>query len=139
MRRIALALFFLLLGQSAALADLIVCNRTDARVGVAIGYRDTTRQVEDPWITEGWWNLDAETCKPLLKGPLNARYYYVYGFNYLTGSEWTDRFDMCTKAESFLIEGRANCSTRGFETRGFMEVDTQDETRWVIELTNPAD
>ena len=122
---------------ASAHADLIVCNRTDAKVGVAIGYKNLETTAQDAWITEGWWNLAADSCKPLLKGPLNARYYYVYGFNYLTGAEWTDVFDMCTKPESFLIEGREECAARNLETRGFMEIDTQNETRWVVELTKP--
>lgn len=137
MPRLVLSLVFLALMAPIAHADLIVCNRTDARVGVAIGYRDTNSTAPDPWVTEGWWNLTPDTCRPLMRGPLNARYYYVYGFNYMTGSEWTDRFEMCTQADSFTIRGRENCATRGMETRGFMEVDTLEETRWVIELSNP--
>lgn len=136
-RPFVLSLFFLVWFCGPALADLIVCNRTEARIGVAIGYRDQESQAADPWVTEGWWNLAADSCKPLLKGPLNARYYYVYGFNYLSGAEWTDRFEMCTQPESFTIRGRENCISRGYEARGFMEVDTKDETRWVIELADP--
>lgn len=122
---------------SPAFADLIVCNRTDAKVGVAIGYKNQDAQKADGWVTEGWWNLGANSCKPLIKGELNARFYYVYGFNYLSGAEWTDVFDMCTKTESFLIEGRENCAARGLETKGFMEIDTLTETRWVVELNLP--
>ncbi|WP_374333643.1 DUF1036 domain-containing protein, partial [Aestuariivirga sp.] len=31
-------------------ADLKLCNKTESRVGVALGYKD-----KEGWATEGWW------------------------------------------------------------------------------------
>src|SRR5262245_44576788 len=52
------------LTKSAA-ADFRLCNNTQSRVGVAIGYKDA-----DGWTTEGWWNLSSRTCENILKGNL---------------------------------------------------------------------
>src|SRR5437870_12491461 len=53
--------------------DLKLCNTTASRVGVAIGYQDSTG-----WTTEGWWNISAQTCETLYKGTLSSRFYYVH-------------------------------------------------------------
>ena len=67
----------------AAHADLKLCNSTDSRIGIAIGYKDT-----DGWTTEGWWNVASHSCETLLKGNLIARYYYVHAVDYDRGGEW---------------------------------------------------
>jgi uncharacterized membrane protein len=56
--------------STAAQADFRVCNKTQSRVGVAIGYKDN-----DLWSTEGWWNVAANSCETLIRGPLVARLY----------------------------------------------------------------
>ena len=53
-----------------AKADLQLCNLTPSRVGVALGYAD-----QQGWASEGWWNIAANQCETLLKGPLIARWY----------------------------------------------------------------
>ncbi|PPC87989.1 MAG: hypothetical protein CTY39_01500, partial [Hyphomicrobium sp.] len=55
----------LTLNAGQALADLKLCNSTTSRVGVAIGYQDTTG-----WTTEGWWNVSSRSCETLLRGTL---------------------------------------------------------------------
>ena len=69
----SLALAALLFAADAALADFRICNRTESRVGVALGYKDG-----EHWTTEGWWNLPPNTCETLVRGTLIARYYYLY-------------------------------------------------------------
>jgi len=64
-------------------ADLKLCNNTVSRVGVALGYKDTKG-----WASEGWWNLEANSCETLLEGPLIARYYYIYAVDYDLGGSW---------------------------------------------------
>ena len=63
-----------------AAADLKLCNMTASRVGVAIGYKD-----DKGWVSEGWWNVAAQTCEVLLKGSLVARYYYIHALDYDRG------------------------------------------------------
>ena len=82
------------LSASLAHADLKLCNTTSSRVGVAIGYQDTTG-----WATEGWWNIAAQTCETLLKGALPSRYFYVHAIDYDRGGEWGGKNDMCTDGE----------------------------------------
>src|SRR5438046_2446112 len=75
-----------------ATADFRICNNTSSRVGIAIGYKDA-----EQWSTEGWWNLSARNCETILRGPLVARYYYVYGVDYDRSGEWAGRAFMCTR------------------------------------------
>ena len=56
-----------------ARADFRVCNGTQSLVGGAIGYRTA-----EGWVTEGWWQIPANSCATLIEGPLQSRYYYLY-------------------------------------------------------------
>jgi uncharacterized membrane protein len=83
----------LILGMAGpALADFRLCNNTGSRVGVAVGYRD-----KEGWLSEGWWNVSARSCETIIKGPLAARYYYVYAIDYDQGGEWSGKSFMCTR------------------------------------------
>jgi uncharacterized membrane protein len=113
-----------------AMADFRVCNNTSSRVGIALGLRD-----QEGWATEGWWNLPARSCETLLRGPLVARFYYIYAVDYDRGGEWTGRAFMCTRDREFTIRGVENCLARGFERTGFFEVDTQAQKSWTVQLT----
>jgi uncharacterized membrane protein len=134
-RRLLLAL---LVPATAALAtparaDLRLCNMTASRVGISLGYRDA-----QGWVTEGWWNLNARACETLLKGPLAARFYYVYAIDYDHGGEWTGRSYMCTRDREFTIRGVEDCLARGFDRSGFFEIDTGEQKSWTIQLTETS-
>jgi uncharacterized membrane protein len=117
---------------SPARADLRLCNMTTSRVGIAIGYRDP-----QGWVTEGWWNLNARGCETLLKGPLSARFFYIYAVDYDRGGEWSGRSFMCTRDREFTIRGVEDCFARGFDRSGFFEVDTGEQKSWTIQLMDP--
>lgn len=117
-----------------AAADLKLCNMTASRVGVAIGYKD-----DKGWVSEGWWNVAAQTCEVLLKGSLVARYYYIHALDYDRGGEWGGKAYMCTDDKSFTIRGVDNCQTRNYKRSGFFEVDTTEEKDWVVRLTDPGE
>jgi uncharacterized membrane protein len=117
---------------SAARADLRLCNMTTSRVGIALGYRDP-----QGWVTEGWWNLTARGCETLLKGPLSARFFYIYAVDYDRGGEWSGRSFMCTRDREFTIRGVEDCFARGFDRSGFFEVDTGEQKSWTIQLMDP--
>ena len=102
-------------------------------VGVAVGYKDG-----ESWVTEGWWNVGAASCETLLKGPLVARYYYVYALDYDKGGEWSGDAFMCTREREFTIRGVEDCLARGFDRSGFFEVDTGEQKTWTIQLTDPS-
>jgi uncharacterized membrane protein len=119
------------MAATPALADLRLCNMTPSRVGVALGYRD-----QQGWVTEGWWNLNARGCETILRGPLAARFYYVYAVDYDRGGEWSGRSLMCTRDREFTIRGVEDCLARGFDRSGFFEVDTGEQKSWTIQLTD---
>ena len=110
-----------------------VCNETSSTIGVALGY--DSRQ---GWISEGWWNLPANTCETLRSGTLVSRYYYVYAIDYDRGGEWKGRHYMCTHARIFTIRGFEDCAQRGLETTGFFEVDTAGQASWTVQLTEDS-
>jgi uncharacterized membrane protein len=118
------------LSGGAAHADLKLCNKTESRVGVALGYKD-----KDGWASEGWWNIGPNNCEALLKGDLIARYYYIYAVDYDKGGSWGGKAMMCTRDKIFTIRGIESCQERGFQKTGFFEVDTGEETDWTISLS----
>lgn len=115
-----------------AAADLRVCNSTPSRVGVAVGYKDGRS-----WTSEGWWNVGAENCEVLIRGPLAARYYYVYAIDYDQGGEWSGEAHMCTQDKAFTIRGHERCEERGYYRNGFIEVDTGEQPSWTVQLIEP--
>ena len=144
-RRTALALGAILVLATTALparADLRMCNMTENRVGVALGYKD-----KDGWATEGWWTVnsygpndgntpvDLKKCLTLLKGDLIARYYYVFAVDYDKGGSWGGKAMMCTRDKVFTIRGIEDCAGRGYQKTGFFEVDTAEEADWTVSLS----
>ncbi len=123
----------LLLSAAPARADFRVCNNTASRASVALAYTDGAA-----WVSEGWWNLKANSCETLLGGALAAQFYYVYGIDE-SGGEWKGRAFMCTRDREFRIDGRQECFVRGFDRTGFFEIDTgKDAKDWTVQLTDPG-
>lgn len=121
---------------STAQADLRLCNKTGSRVGVAIGYKPA--DADSTWMTEGWWNIEADACETLLAGTLSSRYYYIYAIDYDNHGVWGGRAFMCTRDKEFTIKGVSECIARGFQKTGFFEVDTGKQAGWTVQLTEPA-
>jgi uncharacterized membrane protein len=119
---------------SPAAADFRLCNNTGSRVGIALGYKEN-----EGWTTEGWWNLSARSCETLLRGPLVARYYYIYAIDYDRGGEWSGQAFMCSRDKEFTIRGTDNCLARGFDRTGFFEVDTGEQRAWTVQLTESSE
>jgi uncharacterized membrane protein len=117
-----------------AAADFRLCNNTNSRIGVAIGYKDN-----EGWATEGWWNLPARNCDTLLRGTLAARFYYIYAVDYDHGGEWSGQAFMCTREKEFTIRGTGDCLARGFDRTGFFEVDTGEQQTWTVQLTEAGE
>lgn len=127
---LALTVAAIALSPGEARADLRLCNKTNGNIGVAIGYKSA-----DSWVTEGWWNVDANGCEVVVDGPLSSRYYYVYAIDYDNGGEWGGQAFMCTREKEFTISGIEDCVARGFERTGFFEVDTGEQRNWTVQLT----
>ena len=133
LRKIALAAGALMMMGAMSLpakADLKLCNKTMSRVAVALGYKDN-----QGWITEGWWTIESQKCDTLLKGPLIARYYYIYALDYTEGGSWGGNSVMCTRKKVFTIRGIEDCEARGYDKTGFFEVDTKENVDHTVSLS----
>lgn len=133
------AMLFVLAGSALvaappARADFRVCNATPDLVGVAIGYR-----ARAGWITEGWWAIEGSTCKTLIEGPLESRYYYLYAEDGVRGGRWDGPISMCIAELQFKITGVNDCYARGFQKAGFREYDTGNQTNWMVQLVDEPD
>jgi uncharacterized membrane protein len=122
-----------LIGSHPARADLKLCNFTESRVGVSVGYKDTKG-----WLTEGWWNVLSRACVTLINGELKGRFYYLHGIDYDRGGEWAGKTPMCVDDKTFTIRDVRNCAARGHKELGFYEVDTGDAKDYTIRLVDPA-
>ena len=116
-----------------AAAGLQLCNFTESRVGITVGYKDAKG-----WVTEGWWNVLARDCVTLIPGELAGRFYYVHAIDYDRGGEWAGKTQMCVDDKTFTIRDVRNCVSRGHKEMGFYEVDTGDAKDYTIRLIDPA-
>lgn len=129
--RLVLALLVLLAAAAPAGAALGVCNKGSRAIKVAVGRFDGTR-----WSSEGWWRVPAKTCATLVPGKLDARYYYMYASDGASGS-WSGGKTFCVGADDrFSIPGRGSCSARGFDRRGFFEIDTGNRLDFTQSLSD---
>jgi uncharacterized membrane protein len=98
---------------------------------VAIGYR-----AQAGWVSEGWWHIEASSCKTLIEGPLSSRYYYLYAEDAERGGRWEGPISMCVADREFRIAGTSDCFARGFQRAGFQEYDTREQASWMIQFTD---
>ena len=126
-----------LLWSAPAQADLKLCNATTSRVGIAIGYQDPKAAGDAKFATEGWWNIGAQACETLIRGPVPGRFIYVHAVDYDRSGEWTGTHIMCTADRTFAIKDVKDCPKRGYKSTGFYEVDTGDAKEWTIRLAEP--
>lgn len=124
--------FLLLLGWTGtALANLSLCNRANHPARIALGRFNGT-----DWMSEGWWIVDAGKCQSLISGALKARYYYLYTSDGSSGS-WPGSHGFCVGAgKNFQVYGRENCAKRGFDTRSFYEIDTQQKPDYTTYISD---
>ena len=88
------------------------------------------------WSSEGWWTIQPKACAGLLTGPLQGRYYYLYATDGAAGT-WEGKTHFCVAPNArFKAAGRGNCAKRGFDRRGFFEVDTGKKPDWTQSLSN---
>ncbi len=112
-------------------AALSVCNKSERHVKVALG-RFNGRD----WSSEGWWSVAPKSCSKLIAGPLDARYYYLYATDGAAGT-WDGGKSFCTApAGTFTVVGRGECASRGYDRRGFFEVDTGEKPDWTQSLSD---
>lgn len=129
--RLLLAALALLLMAAPAEAGLRVCNKTAHAARLALGRFNGTQ-----WMSEGWWTIEAGKCAAVITTPLDARFYYLYASDGGPGS-WDGNRGFCVASDDrFRIDGRADCAGRGFERKGFFEVDTGQKTDYTQLLSD---
>lgn len=114
-----------------AKAEFRVCNGTQSLVGGTIGYR-----TEEGWVTEGWWQIPANSCATLIEGQLRSRYYYLYAEDAGGGGRWAGDVNMCVADNEFRIVGVQDCFARGYQRVGFKEYDTGRQGSWMVQLSD---
>ncbi len=115
-----------------AFADLRVCNQIGKPISIAFGYRTA-----QGWQSEGWWVAAPDSCVTVFQGDLDARFYYLFAADDISGGTWDGSVFMCTRDETFTIFGVEDCLARGYERTGFFEIDTENQTDWTLQLTEP--
>jgi uncharacterized membrane protein len=121
----------ILLVTAPAQAGFTVCNKADVAAKVAFGHFDGKS-----WVSQGWWTIQPQKCETLLSRPLDARYYYLYGTDGGSGT-WNGGTYFCTATQDrFTISGRGDCAARGFDRKGFFEIDTGNKPDWTQSLTD---
>ncbi len=125
-----LGLGLAVLATLPAEAALKLCNKTESKVGIAIGYKD-----KDGWASEGWWTAKPNDCLVLVKTPLIARYYYIYAVDYDKGGTWGGKSQLCIREKIFTIRGYETCTDRGYQKANFFEVDTGEQEDWTVSLS----
>ena len=117
-------------------ADYRFCNHTSYVLSSSISF-----EKGDEWKSQGWYRLLPGSCRPILRGKIKNDTYYVFaqsvdehagGRKYFSGSE---RF--CTVPGDFLITGRANCASRGFDSNDFTRVDVKIGKTWSTTFMEP--
>ena len=112
-----------------AFADFEICNETASKAFASIGYKDG-----DDWVSEGWWTIQSGDCSIPVVGDLENRYYYIRAESE-TGN-WTGDYSFCYINDEYTIRGDENCTSRGYNTGGFFEVDTGNALDWTQNLTD---
>ncbi|MFC0238848.1 DUF1036 domain-containing protein [Rhodopseudomonas telluris] len=113
-------LFALLVGTTAAHADLKLCNRMSYVIEAAIGIDDKTSTA-----TRGWFKIDPAQCRVVLQGALSAdrlmlhaRALALYGASPIP-QNGTDR--LCVATENFVIAAARQCRS-GQTLAAFTEI-----------------
>ncbi|MDJ0820395.1 MAG: DUF1036 domain-containing protein [Paracoccaceae bacterium] len=115
-------------GQAAAQLD--ICNGTELRQSVSIGYEAP----EGGWVSEGWWILEPGDCKTVMRRELARRYFYYRAT--VNGGGFDGPFSFCTQPEPYTIKGDADCEARGYRTERFRKIDTNNADPFTLTLVD---
>jgi uncharacterized membrane protein len=130
--RLAPVLVPLLCFGGPAFAGLTICNESDIRATVAIGYKG-----DKGWTSEGWWGVEPGDCREVVKGDLPKRYYY-WRATTKKGPFPEGKYRFCTQSDAFTIVGDENCGDRGYASELFNEEDIGDALSHTV-ILRPGD
>ncbi|MGC6534647.1 MAG: DUF1036 domain-containing protein [Parvibaculales bacterium] len=125
--------------DEAGRRGLSLCNQSAFLVWAASGMlRD------DRFESRGWTRVPAGACAQLINQNLNDRYYFYYaeavdekGRPVMEAGRqkvWSGDIGLCTKSTRFVITGDNDCQARGFDRRGFAQIDTGSARQWKVNL-----
>lgn len=129
LRIVPIFLLMTLFACKTAQAEFKVCNKSDTSIGVAIAYHS-----QNHWVSQGWWQIQKNTCQILITAPLENRFYYLYAEDQNNQRKWQGDIEFCISNKQFLNTDQQNCVASGFELAGFAEYDTGDYSSWTVEL-----
>lgn len=130
MQFVRFALFMGVLGLSLfwprqAMAAFLFCNETKSVIEAAFGHRD-----DGVWTSEGWWQIQPGQCARVYGKPLTQRFYFFYARALTLKAKdgagpmiWSGKYAFCADNKAFKAQGDSNCEARGFQMKGFQEVD----------------
>jgi len=130
-RRTLLAAAVALAALAPASAALRVCNKTKALINIAVGVN-----VGVDFSTEGWWTVTPGSCATPIKGPLTARYVYLYATDIDGVDALKGAVSMCVDRGKFKALGVSDCWRRGLLAVNFAEIDTLGSADWTTFLTD---
>jgi uncharacterized membrane protein len=118
----------------AAHAALVFCNRTQQPLEAAIGYRGQAGNDAEDWISEGWWRIEPGQCARVYNEPLKERFYFDYAVGLTSAPNrapftWSGKYPFCADTKAFRVEGDGDCEGRGYQTKGFQQIDIGPNTR----------
>lgn len=109
---------------------MVFCNRTMQPLEAALGHREQGQGDEgDIWISEGWWRIEPGQCSRVYGEPLKERFYFYHATALSPNAVgkkpfvWQGKYQFCTDAKAFKIEGDGDCEGRGYRVKGFAQVD----------------
>jgi uncharacterized membrane protein len=114
----------LMLASHRADAAMVFCNRTQAPLEAALGYRETS-----DWMSEGWWRIEPGQCARVFGQPLTQRFYFYYATSLVRLSKdkppfvWAGKYVFCADTKAFKATGDGDCESRGYQTKGFQQID----------------
>lgn len=125
--------------DEAGRRGLSLCNQTDFMVWAASGMLR-----EDAFESRGWIRVLPRQCAQIITQTLSDRYYFYYAEAVDETGEpvmqagrrkvWSGDVGLCTKPTRFVIKGKDACGERGFDLRGFAQIDTGTARNWKVNL-----
>ncbi len=115
-----------------------ICNETAVKLWAAVGFEH-----EKQWQSKGWWMVAPGTCTQVISQALATNEFYVYAITDrgATGKDEelviaSGDVDFCTADVLFDIPDKENCDARGYDTLGFVKVETGGEKLWSYKLNS---
>jgi uncharacterized membrane protein len=145
--RIAAVCAFMVAAPTAR-AELRICNQTLNLYNVAVGYftgagchKTPVDEATCRMQTEGWWNLPASGCVPLIKYELEETFYYIFATDIYGDDAVTGDTELCVKLNrKFEIQipfaetsaKAPGCWQKGYQQVKFKEIDTHNAKDWTV-------